>query len=104
MNQLEQDLKAQPRRALPTEWREEILSNAAVRDSATKHRMVAWFIPQWLRYGMAAAWSISLALHLMTPNGDSGKASISTTNITDSDHPMMWALAIKNYHDDNLIN
>ena len=104
MNKLERDFIAQPRRTLPPEWREEILANAVGSDAAVGHSTIPWLVPRWLRYGVAAAWILSLALHLMTPNMNHGKPLNPTTSNTSPDHPAKWALAIQNYHDDHLIN
>ena len=103
MNKLEHDLKAQPRQALPPEGREEILANAAGDDSTINHGTMSWLLPKWLRCGVAAAWAISLTLHLRTPAVDKEKSLASTTITNKSDHPMKWLLAIQTYHDDKSI-
>lgn len=68
MKTLEDDLKAQPRRALPTAWRDEILDNAAGNLAEQPEKtLLAWLMPRRLCLGLAAVWAVILVLHGTTP-------------------------------------
>ena len=58
---LEQRLQSLSRRSLPAQWKADILRAAA--PSAPSLRP-----PRWLAWGMAAAWCLVGALHLLTPS------------------------------------
>jgi hypothetical protein len=66
MNELEQFLKSQPLRAVPPEWRAEILTAATAKAPGKKSRSVwqAWLWPSPYAWGaLAAAWLVILALN-----------------------------------------
>ena len=65
---LEMRLQAMPRRGLPPEWKSSILAAAAASPVHTpRQRHPRLSPPRWLAWSLAAAWTLVLALHLLTP-------------------------------------
>ena len=87
----EKQLRRQPRRVLPTEWREEILQASQAQSPPRLSTLnsqprpcwkaLLWPCPQaWA--GMAAAWVIILGLHLAA--GQENHAAVQLTSIAAS--------------------
>ncbi len=75
LDEFEQELRQQPSRSIPVEWRKQILhtaigseSSVSVRESSFSWRELFWPSPRaWA--GLAAVWAGILVLH--TASGDS---------------------------------
>lgn len=104
MKTLEDDLKSQPRRHLPPDWKAEILANAAGDLSSPEEGSLRWLVPTWLRYGVAALWIVTLTLHFMTPRSKAPASLASAKPATTVDgQAVSWLLAKHNYPYDDLI-
>ena len=78
-DEFEQQLQSQPHRAIPSEWRVEILeaARAARRVHASRATQDATPVPWWRQWlwpcpqawaGLAAVWMILVGLHITAPS------------------------------------
>lgn len=85
-DEFEQQLQSQPRRAVPSEWRVEILeaADAARRAHASRATRDATRVPWWRQWlwpcpqawaGLAVVWMILAGLHITAPSTPQSNAS-----------------------------
>jgi hypothetical protein len=78
-DEFEQQLRSQPLREAPSEWRAEILTAARAARPALSSRVPGW--REWLWpcpqawAGLAAVWMLLLGLHVTAPSRPSALAS-----------------------------
>ncbi|WP_395753140.1 hypothetical protein [Prosthecobacter sp.] len=86
----ENDLRALRRRALPDEWRNEMLhaaATAAARTAPPPASRLADRTPRWLVAGWSLAWAATVVMYFTTPAEPTAPQAAATNDTTP---PLLW--------------